>query len=55
MIINWENFGFCVEVTDGGHFDVACGNSEGTVLDCLESIEGGGGSIRVPDGGGIGE
>ena len=51
----WEGLGFGVEMGSRGHFNVTCGDAEGGVLDCLESIEGSGRGVGEPDGCSVGE
>ena len=55
MRVNGEGLGFSVKMGNGGHLHVPRCDAEGGVLDNLEFGYGGGGSVREPDGSGIGE
>lgn len=50
-----EDFGFRVEVVGGGVLEGASTEPEGTVLDSLEFGNIGGGGIRKPNRGSVGE
>ena len=53
VVFYGEYTGFSVKMTDISHLHASSGNSEGMVLNYLESIDGGGGSIWEPCWGGI--
>ena len=55
MVSHWQDFGFCVKMVDGTHPHAASGNTEGVVLNSLESLNRRSGGIGKPDGTGIGE
>ena len=47
-----QDFGFGVEMFFGGHTVAASRDAEASVLASLETVDGGGGGISGPDGGG---
>ena len=53
MILNWEDFGFFMEMVDGGSFGTAGSDTEGTVLYPLELLNVGRCGVREPDRGSI--
>ena len=55
MFIHGEDLGLSVKMVDSGHLHASRGYSEGMVLEGLEPIDGGGGRIREPGWGGVGE
>ena len=55
MVLDREEFGFGMEVAEGGHLEGAKAGSEGKVLDTLEFEDVGGGGVGEPDGRGVGE
>ena len=54
MVLYWKDFGFLVEVADGGFFGGASTDAEGLVLEDLEFANVIIGGVRKPDRTGIG-
>ena len=55
MVKDWKDLSFCVKMFNGIHLHTAGGYAEGSVLDSLEFLDGGGGGAGGPDGVSVGE
>ena len=55
VVMDGIEFGFCVKIVNGTHLHTAGGYAEGSVLDTLEFLDGGGGDVGEPDSGVVGE
>ena len=55
MVVDREGMGFGVKMVNGTHLHAAGGKTEGRILDSLEFLDGGRGSIGEPDWGSVGE
>ena len=53
MVLDWEDGRLCVKMPNAGHLHAAGCDTEGRVLECLESIDMGGFGVGEPDGGRI--
>ena len=53
MGLDRKDIGLCVKMSNSGHPHAAGRYAEGSVLEGLEFLDGGGGSIREPDGAGV--
>ena len=50
MIVDGDGLGLCVKMVDVGHLHAACGCSEGSILEGLDFVDGGGGGVGEPNG-----
>ena len=51
MVLDWEDGRLCVKMPNAGHLHAAGCDTEGRVLEGLESIDVGGFDVREPDRG----
>ena len=52
VVMDEKDLGFCVKMVNGTHLHTAGRYVEGSVLDPLEHLNGGGGGVDEPDSGG---
>ena len=55
VVMDEKYLGFYVKMVNGTYLHTAGGYAEGGVLDSLQFLDGGGGGVREPERGGVGE
>ena len=55
VVFDWEDGRLCVKMSNAGHLHAAGCDTEGRVLECLESIDVGGFEVGEPDGISVGD